>query len=646
MAGSTILAKMAVLISANSAEFNRALSDTSSRLASFESTFKRLGNQIAAGLGFYGISQLVTSTIQSLAQFQQSMSEVKAITGATGADFQALRDNALNLAGAFKAIDISKLETEFGRLGFSTKEIIASTEATINLASATGSDLASSAQIAGSTLRAFNLDASNMGRVSDVMAGALNRTALDMTNFSEAIKYVAPNAHAANISLEETSALLGILADNGIRGSMAGTTLRRIIQDLSKDSRPLIDRLQELSAKGLTLSGAMDEVGRIGSTGLLVLAGNTGKLESLSAALHHVTGESKEMARVMNDNLIGDWKKLAAEWDKIAQSQGGGVSGFLRELLQNLKDQTVVLESNRSLWEKVFGSRSDYKAWAESIAHPGAFLNAGKDTSGGGGAPGWVKDYLAKTTDFTTPPIPKQKMTGAMPGIGDDIFQGQLERASVGAKDLLDSLQAMREATAQNVEEFGQLDTQWGDEADNLLPSVMAGYDALVAKGAILRTKTADLGLSTKQMARMMRTELVNIGVAFGQLIGNLASVGGDDIGKVLLGQLGRVAVQLGEMLIAVGIGVEAFKESLSSLNGPVAIAAGIALVAVGTAFSNFASSAGSGGSSVSGGVARAADSYNSGAHDIHVTFSPLTLDRQGFSAGVKSINYRNSQTG
>ena len=184
--------------------------------------------------------------------FEQEMSKVQAVSGATAEEFAALSQNAKDLGAStmFSAREVATLQTEFAKLGFSAKEITKVTGATLALAQASGSDLARSAEVAGSTLRAFGLDASETGRVTDVMAASFSTSALDMETFANSMKFVAPVAKSAGMSIEETSAMLAVLANAGIKGSQAGTSLRRIISEIGASGKPTSEALKDLAAQG------------------------------------------------------------------------------------------------------------------------------------------------------------------------------------------------------------------------------------------------------------------------------------------------------------------------------------------------------------------------------------------------------------
>jgi hypothetical protein len=336
---SNVLAKLGVVISAITQGFDKAMQNSSKELKGFTDMSATASKALAAfgiGFGIYEVASGIKNAIGVMAEFEKTMSEVKAITGATGDEFNRLREDALRLGAStkFTATEVGKLQIAYGRLGFTTKEILKATEATLSLAAATGEDLAKSADVAGSTVRGFGLDAKETQRVVDVMASSFNKSALGLENFAESMKYVAPVAHAAGASLEETTALLATLADAGIRGSMAGTSLRKIFTDIAKDGRPLSERLEELGKKGITMSDAFDEVGRTAQTSLLILAKNTDKTNQLATAFGNASGEAAKMARIMQDNLAGDVDALSSAWEGLILNLSK--TDVLRDVTQSL----------------------------------------------------------------------------------------------------------------------------------------------------------------------------------------------------------------------------------------------------------------------------------------------------------------------
>jgi len=156
---------------------------------------------------------------------------VAGVTGAAGADFQMLTNEAKRLGAttSYTASEIAGLMVELGRAGFNPQEIMASTEAIQNLGRATATPLAEAAAIAGAALRQFNMPTSEATRVADVLATTANSSAQTVKDLGDALAYVGPVATDAGLSIEDTGKALGVLANLGLKGSMGGTGFRRAI---------------------------------------------------------------------------------------------------------------------------------------------------------------------------------------------------------------------------------------------------------------------------------------------------------------------------------------------------------------------------------------------------------------------------------
>ena len=296
----------------------------------FESIGKSLTKSISVPMAAIG-----TLSVAVFSGFEAKMSEVKAISGATADQFQKLKANAEQLGAStiFTAKDVAQLQVEFAKLGFTADEITKVTEATLYLAQASGSDLARAAEVAGSTLRGFGLDATETNRVTDVMALSFSRSALDMEKFAQSMKYVAPIANAAGVSLEETTALLGVLANAGISGSQAGTSLRRILTDLGSESGTTSEKIAKLAAKGISMENAMDDVGRSAQSALLVLQKNVDAIPSLTNQFDNAAGAAGNMAKIMGDNLKGSMKAFESASEGALIQVGELVSAAFRPLV-------------------------------------------------------------------------------------------------------------------------------------------------------------------------------------------------------------------------------------------------------------------------------------------------------------------------
>ena len=181
----------------------------SKALGSFQFKFNALGN-IAANVASkitQTINRALRNAVDIVVRFDQAMADTKAITGATGKEFVNLSKSARDLGRTtkFTASEVAKLQKEYGKLGFTTKEILAAEAATLDMAAATYTELPRAAEVVGTTIRQFGLAASESRRVTDVMARSFSDSALDMERFADAMKMAGPAAHVSGLSLERTT---------------------------------------------------------------------------------------------------------------------------------------------------------------------------------------------------------------------------------------------------------------------------------------------------------------------------------------------------------------------------------------------------------------------------------------------------------
>ena len=324
-------------LTANIAPFRKGLNKAERAMdkmgRKMQQTGKNLSMKLTAPLAAIG-----AVSFNVFKGFEQEMSKVQAVSGATADEFKALSDNAKELGAStmFSAREVATLQTEFAKLGFSATEITKVTGATLALAQASGTDLARAAEVAGSTLRAFGLDASQTNVVTDVMAKSFSTSALDMETFSESMKHVAPVAKSAGMSIQETSAMLAIMADAGIKGSQAGTSLRRIISEIGATGKPTAEALKDLATQGIGLADAKDEVGRSAQSALLVLAGGVDRIAPLTEEYKNAGGAAQEMADIMGNTAFGASKRLESAMEGLMISIGEIVAVAVVPLIEFL----------------------------------------------------------------------------------------------------------------------------------------------------------------------------------------------------------------------------------------------------------------------------------------------------------------------
>lgn len=315
------IGSLLVTLGLDTRSMDKALGRAMGKFRSFGRNMKRLGRTMSQSVTA-PLMNIGKSAFDVASEFGLSMAKVQAVSGATADEFARLESNAKELGRTtiFTASDVAGLQLEFAKLGFTAEEIEGVTAATLSLAQATDSDLSQAAEVAGATLRGFGLDVSKTGHVTDVMASAFSSSALDMESFQDAMKYVAPVAKAAGVSIEETTAMLGQMANAGIKGSQAGTSLRMIFQQMATGGGDVADRMAELASEGLTLDAAFDEVGRRAQTALLVLGENKNGVDQLTETFRNADGAAASMAGIMDDTAAGAMKRMesAIEGAQIA----------------------------------------------------------------------------------------------------------------------------------------------------------------------------------------------------------------------------------------------------------------------------------------------------------------------------------------
>lgn len=336
------LARTTISIGANIAGLQRGLKTASASIKRFGGQAKRIGTTFTAAFSA-PIAAIGTSAVKTFSTFEAEMSKVKAVSGATAAQFEKLESEAKRLGATttFTASEVASLQVEFAKLGFTAPEIEKVTENTLYLAQAAGTDLARAAEVAGATLRGFGMEASETGHLADVMAQSFSESALDMEAFAEAMKFVAPVAKSAGLSVEETTGMLELLANAGIKGSQAGTALRRIISELGATGGDVAGAISKLAKEGLNLADAKDEVGRHAQSALLVLGETIDTLPALTQGLQGADNAARDMAATMMDNTAGAFKTLQSATEGALIELGDAIANneIFQDILEGLTEK-------------------------------------------------------------------------------------------------------------------------------------------------------------------------------------------------------------------------------------------------------------------------------------------------------------------
>jgi regulator of replication initiation timing len=303
--------------------FERAMNKAQKKLKKFGKGVERTGKSLTTGLTL-PIVALGAASLKTFADFEQGMLKVKAISGATDVEFKALTESAKELGSTtmFTASQVAELQLNLSKLGLTPTQINQSTESILNLAQATDSDLGQAATVTAKIMNAFGMEATDMTRITDVMADAFSSTALDMTKFETAMASVAPVAKMAGSDLEQTSAVLGVLVNNGVEASTAGTALRNIFLDLSKSGKTWDEAMGEINSSTNPLAVSMEMFGKRGANVATILAQSGVEIESLTQDFRDSTGEAKKMADIMDSGVAGSIRKMRSQLEGAAIELG------------------------------------------------------------------------------------------------------------------------------------------------------------------------------------------------------------------------------------------------------------------------------------------------------------------------------------
>lgn len=224
-------------------------------------SMKELGGKISsAGQALMPLSTAAAAAgagiIKTTADFDAAMSKVAAVSGAAGADFDALRDKAREMGETtkFSASESAEAMNYMAMAGWKTEDMLNGISGIMNLAAASGEDLATTSDIVTDALTAFGMTAEDSGRFADILAASASNANTNVAMMGESFKYVAPVAGALGYSAEDVSIALGLMANSGIKADMAGTSLRNMFQRMAKPTKE-----SEAAMARLGLSLADDE---------------------------------------------------------------------------------------------------------------------------------------------------------------------------------------------------------------------------------------------------------------------------------------------------------------------------------------------------------------------------------------------------
>lgn len=306
---------------------------------------------ISSGVGalVVGLGVLVAglgAALSKSTQFEKALSTLEAVTGSSKTEVGELSNQAKQLGSttAFTAVQVLSLQTELAKLGFKTDDIKNSTGSILDLAASLEVDLGEAAEFSGSLIKSFGLSTKETQRVVDVMAKSTSSSALSFSSLRESLKLVAPVSKATNVSVEKTTALLGVLADRGLKGSIAGTGLAKTFIMLNKKGISLADGMKKVRESADPLNTAIDMVGVVAGKTFLTLASGQDDIAGLEKKFLNASGAAQKMADVKLDNLAGDTTKLSSAWEGFLLSIEDG-EGMLNRIARGFIQATTAIIS-------------------------------------------------------------------------------------------------------------------------------------------------------------------------------------------------------------------------------------------------------------------------------------------------------------
>lgn len=310
-------------------------------------------------------------------EFESQMSTVSAISGATAKDLQILTDKAeeMGIKSAFSAKQAGQAMEYMAMAGWKTEEMLGGVEGIMNLAAASGEDLANVSDIVTDAMTAFGLSADKSGEFADVLASASSNANTNVGLMGETFKYVAPAAGALGFNIQDTAVAIGLMANAGIKGSQAGTALRSTITRMAKPTKESAVAMDKLGLKITNADGSMKSFNQImvdmrkgfkgmtadqkastaamlggqeAMSGLLAIANaSESDFKKLTAAIDNSAGSAEQMAEVKLDNLQGQITLLGSSMEglgiAIYDKFGNNFKNVVKDAIQGVNTITTKL---------------------------------------------------------------------------------------------------------------------------------------------------------------------------------------------------------------------------------------------------------------------------------------------------------------
>ena len=321
------------------------------------------------------VTGLGTAAVKTAADFDSAMSKVAAVSGATGSDFDKLRDKAREMGAKtkFSATEAADAMNYMAMAGWKTEDMLSGIEGVMYLAAASGEDLATTSDIVTDALTAFGLTAEDSGHFADVLAAASINANTNVSMMGETFKYCAPVAGALGFSVEDTAEAIGLMGNAGIKASQAGTSMRSIMTNLTGDVKLSGAAIGDVTIAATNADGSMRSlsailadcrvafggmteaekannaetlVGKNAMFGFLALMNAAPEdIAKVSGAVNNCKDAAKNMADTMQDNLEGQLTILKSQLQELAISFGDLLMPAVRSIVSGLLGMVDVLNA-------------------------------------------------------------------------------------------------------------------------------------------------------------------------------------------------------------------------------------------------------------------------------------------------------------
>lgn len=360
-------------------EANQAIDDTVGKAktseSSLSSTFKKVGTAVAAAFSAQKIIDFGVQSVNTLQGFEDSMLKVQSLSGATADQYQQLSDAALHYGSttAWTSQNVADAMGYMALAGFDTNEILSATPGVLSLASASGEDLATVSDILTDAMTGFGDSASDATRYADVLATTQAKSNTTVGMLGEAFTYVSSLAGTYSYSLEDVSTALGVMANAGVKGSMAGTSLSSVITRLGTNTSGARDAIEALGVQFYNTDGTARPLGDVivdlcdatanmtteqkaslastvagaeAQKGLLaILNQGSSAYTDLNQKLKESSGNADEMAGTLESGLGGAIRSLSSAWEgfkiKLAQKFEVPLSDLIHKFANFITDSAI-----------------------------------------------------------------------------------------------------------------------------------------------------------------------------------------------------------------------------------------------------------------------------------------------------------------